>query len=30
MPDCFISYSSQDQELANFVYAELKKVPDTI
>jgi hypothetical protein len=25
MPDCFISYSSKDQELANIVYAELTR-----
>src|SRR5260370_40059547 len=25
MPDCFISYSSQDQELANFVHSELSR-----
>lgn len=25
MPDCFISYSSKDQELANFVYDELMR-----
>lgn len=26
MPDCFISYSSQDQELANFVHLELSRL----
>lgn len=26
MPDCFISYSSQDQELANFVHSELSRL----
>jgi hypothetical protein len=26
MPDCFISYSSQDQELANFVHAEMSRL----
>ena len=26
MPDCFISYSSQDRELATFVYAELRRL----
>jgi hypothetical protein len=26
MPDCFISYSSQDQELANFVHSELLRL----
>ncbi len=25
MPDCFISYSSKDQELADFIYSELSK-----
>lgn len=25
MPDCFISYSVKDQELANFIYSELSK-----
>jgi len=25
MPDCFISYSSKDQSLANFVHSELTK-----
>jgi hypothetical protein len=26
MPDCFISYSSQDQKFANFVYSELSRL----
>ena len=26
MPDCFISYSNQDQELASFVHAELSRL----
>lgn len=26
MADCFISYSSQDQELANFVHSELRRL----
>jgi len=26
MPDCFISYSSQDRELATFVYGELRRL----
>ena len=26
MPDCFISYSSQDQELANLVHSELSRL----
>jgi hypothetical protein len=26
MPDCFISYSSQDQELASFVHSELSRL----
>jgi hypothetical protein len=26
MPDCFISYSSQDQKLANFVHSELSRL----
>lgn len=25
MPDCFISYSTQDEELANFVHSELRR-----